>query len=67
MEFGKGGFTKLNSFGGIDMREQLLIITLNVCLEKSDACNNTVCKSNFFYINVNSRRTTSHMLLFNNR
>ena len=44
MEFGKGGFTKLNSFGGIDMREQLLIITLNVCLEKSDACNNTVCK-----------------------
>jgi hypothetical protein len=66
MEFGKGGFTKLYSFGGIDMREQLLIITLNVCLEKSDACNNTVCKSNFFYINVN-RRNTSHMLLFNNR
>lgn len=67
MELGKGGFTKLYSFGGIDMREQLLIITLNVCLEKSDACNNTACKSNFFCINVNSRRTASHMLLFNNR
>ena len=36
-------------------------------LEKSDVCNNTDCKSNIFYINVNSRKTTSNKLLFNNR
>lgn len=33
MEFKKGGFTQFYSCGGIGMRENVFIITLNVCLK----------------------------------